>query len=114
MEYKMDIETAVKSLESSLLNLPNVTAVSVGNKNGKEIINVYVTEKIPESKLNKTAIIPKSFETFEINVCLERRQAMRNMDELDTSEDDECTEHIDSSPSTEILSQMKLIICSAN
>ncbi len=108
MEGAMDIETVLKNLEIALLRLPNVTAVGIGNKNGKDVINVFVKEKIPEPHLNKAAVIPKRIETFETDVWLERRKGMRNADAYEESDD------ISSLQSAEILSRMRLIICSAN
>jgi len=67
----MNIEAALKKHEAMLIRLPNVTGVGIGEKNGKEVIIVFVKEKVPESLLKKSAVIPKHLEGFETDVRLE-------------------------------------------
>lgn len=64
----MNIATVLKKNEARLLKLPNVTGVGIGEKNGKEIILVFVTHKVPESKLDIHQRIPKRIEGFEVDV----------------------------------------------
>ena len=70
----MTIENVLKKYEGAIIGLPNVTAVGIEKREGKDRILVFVTEKIPESRLEKSAIIPKKIETFETVVQKERRK----------------------------------------
>lgn len=67
----MNIEGALKKHEAMLMRLPHVTGVGIGEKNGKEVIIVFVKKKVPESQLEKSAVIPKHLEGFKIDVRLE-------------------------------------------
>jgi len=55
------------------MRLPNVTGVGLGEKRGKEVIIVFVKQKVPESQLERSAVIPKELEGFETDVQLEIR-----------------------------------------
>jgi hypothetical protein len=105
----MEIYTLMKNLEASFLSLPNVTAVSVGKKNGEEVINVYVTDKFSESQPNKSESIPKKVGKFEIEVRIERRKAMRSFDDMSETEGETAMPF----PPNEILSRMELLISAA-
>jgi hypothetical protein len=105
----MEIKAVMENLETILLGLPNVTAVSIGKKNEKDIINVFVTEKIPESQLNKSAVIPKKFGKFEIEVRIERRNSIRYNNEIPENYD----ENIMPFPPNEILLRMEQLISAA-
>ena len=50
------------------MELPNVTGVGIGEKAGKEVIKVFVTQKISESELQSQEIVPKSLETYQTDV----------------------------------------------
>jgi hypothetical protein len=69
----MSIEDALKKNEAMLTSFPNVTGVGLGEKNGREVIIVFVKQKIPESQLNKSAVIPRRIEGFDTDVRLEIR-----------------------------------------
>ncbi len=58
------IETVLKRHTAELLRLRNVTGVGIGEKNGKEVILVFVQTRA--SGLHSQ--IPKSVEGFEIDV----------------------------------------------
>ena len=64
----MDIESALKNHEAHILRLPNVTGVGISERNGKEVIVVFVTQKIPESQLATADIIPKQLDGYETDV----------------------------------------------
>ena len=64
----MDIETVQKRHESQLLQLPNVVGVGIGQKEGNEVIKVFVTRKVPESVLQPQDIIPKALEGYATDV----------------------------------------------
>lgn len=65
----MNIETVKMKHEAQLMQLPNVTGVGIGEKAGKTVIKVFVTQKIPESALCPQEIIPKSLDGYE--TCVE-------------------------------------------
>ena len=50
------------------MELPNVTGVGIGEKAGKEVIKVFVSQKISESKLQPQEIVPKSLEEYQTDV----------------------------------------------
>jgi len=54
--------------EDGLLSLPNVTAVGIGERDGKPVIKVFVTEKVPESMLTSAERLPPSLEGYEVDV----------------------------------------------
>jgi hypothetical protein len=47
------------------MQLPNVTGIGIGKKAGKDVIKVFVTQKLPESALQPDAIIPKTLEGYQ-------------------------------------------------
>jgi hypothetical protein len=50
------------------MQLPNVTGIGIGKKAGKDVIKVFVTQKLPESALQPDAIIPKTLEGYQTDV----------------------------------------------
>ena len=64
----MDIDAAKMKHEAYLMQLPNVTGVGIGGKNGKAVIKVFVTHKVPESTLQLHMVIPKRIEGYETDV----------------------------------------------
>ena len=44
------------------MRLPNVTGVGIGEKDGRKVIKVFVTHKVPETELRAKEIIPKTLE----------------------------------------------------
>ena len=64
----MSIKDVKMRHEETLMRLPNVTGVGIGEKGGKEVIKVFVTHKVPESSLQPDEIIPKSLEGHEVDV----------------------------------------------
>ena len=64
----MSIKDVKMKHEEKLMRLPNVTGVGIGEKGGKEVIKVFVTDKVPESSLRPDEIIPKSLEGYEVDV----------------------------------------------
>jgi hypothetical protein len=67
----VNIEAALKKHETMLMGLPNVTGVGLGEKDGKEVIIVFVKQKVPKSQLEQSTVIPKRLEGFETDVRLE-------------------------------------------
>ena len=64
----MNIQTVKMKYERQLMQLPNVTGVAIGQKGGKEVIKVFVREKVSESALLRQEIIPKMLEGYEVDV----------------------------------------------
>jgi hypothetical protein len=54
--------------EADLLSLPNVTGVGIGERAGKPVIKVFVTEKVPASELAPGERVPTSLEGYEVDV----------------------------------------------
>jgi hypothetical protein len=57
-----------KKYEESLLLLPNVTGIGIGELRGRQVIKVFVTQKVPASDLSPNEIIPKTLDEYEIDV----------------------------------------------
>ena len=64
----MLIEAAKTKYEQLLMRLPNVTGVGIGDRGGKPVIVVFVTQKVPASALEPQEVVPKSLEGFETDV----------------------------------------------
>lgn len=54
--------------EEQLMRFRNVSGVGIGEKDGKRVIKVFVTHKVPESDLRPQDIIPKTLEGYETDV----------------------------------------------
>jgi hypothetical protein len=103
----MKVENALKEYKRTIVGLPNVTGVGVGKKNGEDSIIVFVAKKIPESQLDRWAVIPKKIGAFATDVRLERRKSVRER---------QCAPevvNVDSDLPAEILSRMQLYFCAA-
>jgi hypothetical protein len=64
----MDIKSVLDSHEQELMQLPNVNGVGIGRKEGKEVIKVFVTRKVPEDSLAPHEVVPQSIGGFETDV----------------------------------------------
>jgi hypothetical protein len=64
----MDIEAVMRQHEDELMNLPNVTGVGIGDMNGKKVIKVFVTHKVPISALRPEEVIPAQLAGWEVDV----------------------------------------------
>jgi len=62
------IGSALKKHEEQVMQLPNVTGIGIGKKAGKDVIKVFVTQKLPESALKPDEIIPKTLEDYQTDV----------------------------------------------
>ena len=61
----MSIESVMRKYEIQLMRLPNVTGVGIGEKQGKEVIMVFVKKKVSESALQPSEIIPEMLEGYD-------------------------------------------------
>jgi hypothetical protein len=59
---EITIDEAKRRHEDELLDLPNVTGVGIGERGGKPVIKVFVTEQVLESR------VPASIEGYEVDV----------------------------------------------
>jgi hypothetical protein len=64
----ISIEEAKSRHEAELLGLPNVIGVGIGERAGKPVIKVFVTEKVPGSQLAPEERVPSSLDGHEIDV----------------------------------------------
>jgi len=64
----MDIKKVFRKYEEQLMRLPNVTGVGIGEKEGKEVIIVFVARKVPESDLRPQDVVPKTLDGFKTDV----------------------------------------------
>lgn len=64
----MDIRDVIKKHEKQLMDLPNVNGVGIGEKEGKEVIQVLVTHKFPESALKPQEVVPKTLDAYATDV----------------------------------------------
>ena len=66
-----DIEMVLKKFEGLLMQLPNVTGVGIGEKQGNEVIKVFVKRKVPEAGLRPGDVVPKISNGFTTDVEVE-------------------------------------------
>jgi hypothetical protein len=64
----MTIESVRMSFEQHLLRLPNVVSVGIGEKGGRQVIQVGVARKVPASQLRPDEVVPGSLEGYEVEV----------------------------------------------
>lgn len=64
----MTIRKVMERYENQLMRLPNIRGVGIGEKEGKPVIKVLVTHKVPESTLQAHDIVPKVLDGYETDV----------------------------------------------
>lgn len=64
----MELEKVVRKYETDLLRLPYVIGVGMGFVQGKEVIQVFVSKKVPRSQLQEGEQIPIQLETYPTNI----------------------------------------------
>lgn len=64
----MSIQSVKRKFEDQLLRLPNVTGVGIGDRDGREVLKVFVSQKVPESDLKSNEIIPEVLDGYETDV----------------------------------------------
>jgi hypothetical protein len=60
----VSIEAAMRRYEKGLRLLSNVTGVGISEKDGKEVIVVYVKRKLPEFALKSWEMIPDELDGY--------------------------------------------------
>jgi hypothetical protein len=64
----MTIESVRQAFEPNLLRLPNVVSVGLGEKDGRQVIQVGVARKVPASALGPGERIPRALEGYPVEV----------------------------------------------
>ncbi|HHL0973607.1 TPA: hypothetical protein ACQUHP_005273 [Bacillus cereus] len=64
----MELEKVVRKYEKDLLRLPYVVGVGMGLVKGKEVLQVFVSKKVPRSQLKAAEQIPTQLETYPTNI----------------------------------------------
>jgi len=64
----MDIESALHKHEPSLLDLPHVTSVGIGERRGKQVIVVFVSTQSAEEFRKAQDSVPSLVEGYETEV----------------------------------------------
>jgi hypothetical protein len=64
----MNIESVQKKHEDELMRLPNVRAVGICEKDGKEALAVYVTHKVLKTSLKRHERIPENLGGYPVVV----------------------------------------------
>ncbi|PEZ41316.1 hypothetical protein CN345_07925 [Bacillus thuringiensis] len=64
----MELEQVVRKYETDLLRLPYVVGVGMGLVQGKEVIQVFVSKKVPRFQLKAVEQIPTQLETYPTNI----------------------------------------------
>jgi hypothetical protein len=62
------IQEAKDRHEAELLALPNVTGIGIGERGGRPVIKVFVTQKVPESALRPNELVPEQLDGYEVDV----------------------------------------------
>ncbi|MDA2583372.1 hypothetical protein PDR31_28350 [Bacillus cereus] len=62
----MELEQVVRKYETDLLRLPYVVGAGMGFVQGKEVIQVFVSKKVPRSQLKAVEQIPTELETNQV------------------------------------------------
>jgi hypothetical protein len=64
----VSIQSVKMKFEDQLLRLPNVTGVGIGDREGRQVLKVFVSKKVPESDLKSNEIIPDVLDGYETDV----------------------------------------------
>ncbi|KXY72254.1 MULTISPECIES: hypothetical protein [Bacillus] len=64
----MELEQVMRKYETDLLHLPYVVGVGMGFVQGKDVIQVFVSKKVPRSQLKAAEQIPIQLETYPTNI----------------------------------------------
>jgi hypothetical protein len=66
--FQMDLEAATRQAEQKLMSKPNVNGVGIGQRDGKPVIQVFVTRKLPKSELRAHEIVPETVAGYPTQV----------------------------------------------
>jgi hypothetical protein len=63
-----DIEAVRRKHEATLMSLPNVVGVGIGERDGKPVLKVFVSRKLPLTVLSADAVVPSELDGWETDV----------------------------------------------
>ena len=64
----MKLDAAVKQAEQKLMSKANVNGIGIGERDGKPVLQVFVTRKLPKSELHADDIIPETIAGYPTQV----------------------------------------------
>ena len=64
----MDVKDIKKRYADELMTLPNVTGVGVGERDGAQVIKVFVVRKLPLEALSASERVPRELEGVRCDV----------------------------------------------
>jgi len=64
----MDIGDVKEKYQRDVMQMPNVIGIGIGEKAGKPVIKVLVTQKVPEASLQPQEIVPKTLDGYKTDV----------------------------------------------
>ncbi len=64
----MKMEAAIRQAEQKLMSKANVNGVGIGERNGKPVLQVFVTRKVPKSDLRAEDIVPETVAGYPTDV----------------------------------------------
>ncbi len=64
----MDVKEVKKKFEGELMALPNVTGVGLGERDGTQVIKVFVVRKMPLETLSASERVPSELEGVPCDV----------------------------------------------
>ena len=64
----MDVKEVKQRYADELMALPNVTGVGIGEKDGAQVVKVFVVRKVPLSTLSERERVPDTLEGIPCDV----------------------------------------------
>ena len=64
----MEINEALRKHEARIMQLANVAGIGVAEKDGKPVIRVFVSRKLPKAELGHGQVVPASLEGYPPDV----------------------------------------------
>jgi hypothetical protein len=80
------IEDVIAASTERLMSLPNVVGVGLGDRNGREVVAVFVTHKVPLSQLAPGQVVPRELHGHPTDViAIGVPHALEHTDALEAS-----------------------------
>ena len=64
----MDIAAVMRRHEERVLRFANVTGIGIGEKDGRPVIKVFVSVKLPKAELPQEQIVPRALDGCSTDV----------------------------------------------
>lgn len=64
----MSVESVMEHHETSLMELPNVVGVGIGERGRNPVIKVFVSRKVAEGELEIYELVPTELDGYETDV----------------------------------------------